>query len=234
MALDAVQALVEKSMVVALPGADDAPRFKLLESLRAFALERLDEAGETSFAHLRYLQAMRLQWEQADASAHSEFTLVWLARHTPEIDNLRAALRYAISRAEASDTAMADQALTLVTCSPMLWPRAGLVADGVAACEAVRPYSTSTLTPALQRGFALAEVMLAQYNFTVMPAGAEVLAESLRVFRSCPLIPPKDARSSLQMLAIARAMAALCARAERPWPSPGTNSPQDCWCPGSA
>ena len=28
--------------------------------------------------------------------------------------------------------------------------------------------------------------------------------ESLRVFRSCPLITPKDAQSSLQMLAIAR------------------------------
>ena len=28
-------------------------------------------------------------------------------------------------------------------------------------------------------------------------------AESLRVFRSCPLITPKDAQSSLQMLAIA-------------------------------
>ena len=38
-----------------------------------------------------------------------------------------------------------------------------------------------------------------------------VTAERLRVFRSCPLIAPKDARSSLQMLAIARAMAALCA-----------------------
>ena len=35
--------------------------------------------------------------------------------------------------------------------------------------------------------------------------------ESLRVFRSCPLITPKDARSSLQMLAIALVMAALCA-----------------------
>ena len=40
---------------------------------------------------------------------------------------------------------------------------------------------------------------------------AKSKAESLRVFRSCPLITPKDAQSSLQMLAIARAMAALCA-----------------------
>ena len=36
-------------------------------------------------------------------------------------------------------------------------------------------------------------------------------AESVRVFRTCPLVTPKDTRSSLQMLAIARAMAALCA-----------------------
>jgi Major Facilitator Superfamily len=36
-------------------------------------------------------------------------------------------------------------------------------------------------------------------------------SERLRVFRSCPLITPQDACSSLQMLAIARAMAALCA-----------------------
>ena len=36
-------------------------------------------------------------------------------------------------------------------------------------------------------------------------------AERLRVFSSCPLITSKHARSSLQMLAIARAMAVLCA-----------------------
>ena len=35
------------------------------------------------------------------------------------------------------------------------------------------------------------------------------VAESLRVFRSCPLITPKDAQSSLQMLAIARYVCAL-------------------------
>ena len=34
--------------------------------------------------------------------------------------------------------------------------------------------------------------------------------ERLRVFRSCPLTTPKRTRSSLQMLAMARAMSALC------------------------
>ena len=47
----------------------------------------------------------------------------------------------------------------------------------------------------------------------VLPQGLTLdsAPERLRVFRSCPLITPKDAQSSLQMLAIARAMAALCA-----------------------
>ena len=62
----------------------------------------------------------------------------------------------------------------------------------------------------------LVEVAATEHAVTVQPlrldAGDwQVLAERLRVFRSCPLITPKDARSSLQMLAIARAMAALCA-----------------------
>ena len=42
-------------------------------------------------------------------------------------------------------------------------------------------------------------------------AVAVLVSESLRIFRSCPLITPKRTRSSLQMLAIARAMAVLCA-----------------------
>ena len=33
----------------------------------------------------------------------------------------------------------------------------------------------------------------------------------LRIFRSCPLITPEDARSALQMLAMAGAMAVPCA-----------------------
>jgi NAD(P)H-dependent FMN reductase len=41
------------------------------------------------------------------------------------------------------------------------------------------------------------------------------MAESPRVFRACPLITPQDACSSLQMLAIARAMAVLCASIRR-------------------
>jgi predicted ATPase len=54
-ALDALAALVDKSMVVADASAD-ATRYRLLESTRAYALEKLDalETGETRARHAHY------------------------------------------------------------------------------------------------------------------------------------------------------------------------------------
>ncbi len=46
--------------------------------------------------------------------------------------------------------------------------------------------------------------------------------------------PAKGLSRRKQSLAVPPGTAAFCARALRPWPSPGTNSPQDCLCPGSA
>ena len=55
----------------------------------------------------------------------------------------------------------------------------------------------------------------AQPSSTRTCAGRTTTTERLRVFPSCPLITSKHARSSLQMLAIARAMAVLCAKIGR-------------------
>src|SRR5262249_571749 len=47
--LDALDTLVERSLVAVLPGdAGAAPRYRLLESPRAYAAERLEEAGEAA------------------------------------------------------------------------------------------------------------------------------------------------------------------------------------------
>ena len=54
--LDHLSALVDKSLVVA--DAGDAPRYRLLESARAFALEQL-AVGETADSARRHALAMR-------------------------------------------------------------------------------------------------------------------------------------------------------------------------------
>jgi predicted ATPase len=46
--LDALDALVDKSLLRVRPDADDEPRYWMLETIREFAAERLDEFAEAS------------------------------------------------------------------------------------------------------------------------------------------------------------------------------------------
>ena len=67
-------------------------------------------------------------------------------------------------------------------------------------------------TAASRRDLGLTDSALGHIEQALPPLQrALATSESLRAFRSCPLITPKHACSSLQMLAIAQAMAALCA-----------------------
>jgi predicted ATPase len=102
--LDHLSALVDKSLVVA--DAGDAPRYRLLESARAFALEQL-AAGETADILKRHAEAMRNFLERVDgANLDGELrTDQYAALVLPELDNLRAAHAWAIG--EAGDVQVA-------------------------------------------------------------------------------------------------------------------------------
>src|SRR4029079_4178564 len=57
--LDALDVLVDRSLLAVLPGEDDAsPRYRLLESPKAFALERLAAAAEVEATQLRLAEAV--------------------------------------------------------------------------------------------------------------------------------------------------------------------------------
>ena len=102
--LDHLSALVDKSLVVA--DAGDVPRYRLLESARAFALEQL-AAGETAQALRRHAQAMRDFMRRVDdANLDGELrTDQYAALVLPELDNLRAA--YAWATGDAGDVQIA-------------------------------------------------------------------------------------------------------------------------------
>ena len=88
--LDGLGGLVDKSLVVAETGTE--PRYRLLETTRAFALERLHEAGETEAVQHRHAQALLAVFE---ASLETEYLLPTQARierYRPDLDNARAAL----------------------------------------------------------------------------------------------------------------------------------------------
>ena len=149
--LDAVQALVDKSLLSAPPdGAAVAvsaaseqsapPRLHMLESVRAFAHEQLVLAGEASCIDALHAATVAAYWAQADAGALGVAALQWLSLHGAEVDNLRAALRWARdSGPEQANTQAALPSLSaLVADTATLWHRAGLYAEGRTWCEAAR------------------------------------------------------------------------------------------------
>lgn len=88
--IDHLGDLVDKSLVAIEPS--EVPRYRLLETTRAFALGKLADAGEGEIARRAHAQAML---ELFDASCSDELSaplLRRLARHAADIDNLRAAL----------------------------------------------------------------------------------------------------------------------------------------------
>ncbi len=105
-ALDLLGRLVEKSLVVA-ESVSGSTRFRLLETIRDYAWERLEEAAELDGAgerHARYFLAFA---ERADAGLESPDETVWRRRVERELENLRAGLRWFISTGDA-DSALAE------------------------------------------------------------------------------------------------------------------------------
>ncbi|MFO1399579.1 MAG: winged helix-turn-helix domain-containing protein [Burkholderiales bacterium] len=104
--LDHLSALVEKSLVVADPGP--VPRYRLLESARAFALEAL-AVRETATILERHARAMRAFLERLDdANLDCEIgSQAFAAQALPELPNLRAAHAWAAGDGGDAETALA-------------------------------------------------------------------------------------------------------------------------------
>jgi predicted ATPase/class 3 adenylate cyclase len=100
--LDGLDRLSEHSLVRSIE-TDGEPRFTMLETIREYGLERLEQSGEaeaTRRAHTEFVLALV---EEAEPKLTSPEQLVWLERLEAEHDNLLAALSWAvISNAQIS------------------------------------------------------------------------------------------------------------------------------------
>ena len=92
--IDGLAALVDQSLVRQQEGVAGEPRFMMLETIREYALERLEARGEAAVrrAHAAYYLQLA---EVAEPKLVGREQRVWLDRLEHEIDNLRAALVWA-------------------------------------------------------------------------------------------------------------------------------------------
>ena len=93
--LDLISSLVDKSLIIADTDAE-VERFRLLESPRAYALQRLDAAGESDLASRRHAEHFARTARLADAAYGSTKTSLWLPPLEEETDNFRRALTWSL------------------------------------------------------------------------------------------------------------------------------------------
>ncbi len=92
--LDLLGRLVDKSLVEAEERVGEA-RYRMLETLRQYAYEKLGQAGETRLFASRHLVYLADLAEKADSKMRGGEQLAWFDRVETEHDNVRAALAWA-------------------------------------------------------------------------------------------------------------------------------------------
>ena len=91
---DLMSSLVDKSLIQQRQQTHDEPRFRMLETIREYALERLQQGGEepaTKRAHAAYCLVLG---EEGNPELNEPDRAAWLARCDIEHDDFRAALDF--------------------------------------------------------------------------------------------------------------------------------------------
>lgn len=115
--------LVSKSLVV-LDTEPTVPRYRLLDTTRAYALEKLDEAGETDSLSRKLTEFLAEQFDRAYLAWQTTPDTEWLAIHGPELDNVRAALDWAFGPAGDAQLGQA-----LAGAAQLLWREQALFSE---------------------------------------------------------------------------------------------------------
>ncbi|MFI6594672.1 BTAD domain-containing putative transcriptional regulator [Nonomuraea sp. NPDC050536] len=119
---DVLTALIEKSLLLA--DGEGTPRYRMLNTIREYAAQRLAEAGETELARRAHLAYFTELAETADPHLRRAEQVEWLSRLEAEHDNISAAARGAIAEG------WAQEAMRLVGASGWYWYLGGHRAEG--------------------------------------------------------------------------------------------------------
>jgi predicted ATPase/DNA-binding winged helix-turn-helix (wHTH) protein len=164
-AMDRLADLAAKSLVVAdVDGIK--PRFRLLDTTRAYTLEMLGASGEREPIARRHAAYYRQLFERAAAEAPVRAAGDWLADCAQDIDNLRAALDWAFSPGGEASTGVALTAAALP-----LWIRLSLleeccrrVQQALGAASTENPWEAMRLQAALGASTPEASEMVAAFT----------------------------------------------------------------------
>jgi predicted ATPase/transcriptional regulator with XRE-family HTH domain len=174
--LEGLSALVDQSLVQVSADKNGEPRFGLLETIRAHALDRLQSSGEAAEVRARHAQIFVDLAEEAEWHLNGPDRASWLERLEVELDNCRSALAWSLT-----DDGNPEIGQRLVGSLSWFWYFRGDILEGRTWAE--RLIVRSVHTPAEIRAralFALGGMALMQGD---PPTARRALEESVSLFR---------------------------------------------------
>ncbi len=175
-ALDVLTELAEKSLLVIEPSVTTT-RYRLLETLREYAREKLRAAGawdETQQKHLAYYLRFA---ERAQAQLTTSLQVEWTKRLDAEQDNLRAAMQFAL------ETAQIESGLRLANALWRYWNTRGHFYEGKRWFDAFLAQDV-TRVPDAVRAQALFSIGALAYRLGELERGQQLAEAALDAQRA--------------------------------------------------
>jgi predicted ATPase/DNA-binding CsgD family transcriptional regulator len=172
--VELLSGLVEKSLVIAEPsGEGGSIRYRLLDPVRQYALEKLDESGESEDVKRAHAEHVLALAEEAEPQLIGPREAEYFGHLEEEIDNVRAALSWASEHGEA------ELGLRLAGSLMSFWSSKGHYGEGRGWLEAA--LSREGAASAVARAKALGAVGLLASQQGEHARAKEAAEEGLRL-----------------------------------------------------
>jgi predicted ATPase/DNA-binding NarL/FixJ family response regulator len=142
--LDQISSLVSKSLLMADTLGRTQARYRLLETIREYAREKLEEVGETPDLRDRHLDLFLAHAEEAEPKLNDAYQQLWLNWLENEHDNIRAALAWAL------ESGAIEKGLRIASAIVRFWEIRGYVQEGLSWFERLLRQADGTVSPVVR------------------------------------------------------------------------------------
>jgi predicted ATPase len=170
-------ALVHKSLLQTVAPSESEPRFRMLETIRDYAIEKLVESGEEPAVREAHAAYFLVLVEEGTANPASSEPPPWFRRFTAEHDNFRVALEWLVRQGRA------EWALRLALGLFPFWERGEHLAEGRRRLDEVLALEATKDLP-VERGKAMFSAGVLASMQGDIERGIALHTECLRTSRS--------------------------------------------------
>ena len=146
--LDLLSSLVDKSLIIADTIGHAQARYRLLETIREYALEKLDEAGEAARLRDRHLDLFLARAEEAAPKLGEAYQQLWLNWLEGDHGNLRAALAWSLEG--TPDSRHIEAGLRIASALVRFWEIRGYLQEGLGWFERLLAQADEEISPVVR------------------------------------------------------------------------------------